>query len=168
MKHFTTILSGAIIAVLLVGCTPKTESTSNEEDIAEKKTAGSTEETSPSAEDVKKEVSEAWEAIKSYGFEKREDYQKAAESQLKELNQQIEGLQVKASALKEDMQKEIQQQLDALEEQRDAVQEKLDKIGSATEDAWQEVTAGVNKAVEDLQSAYEDAAAQFESEESSS
>jgi peptidoglycan hydrolase CwlO-like protein len=113
------------------------------------------------AEDVKQQTQEAWNAAKDYTLQEKEEYQKRIESQLADLSKKIDELKEKAKIAKDDVAVKLQAQIEALKKQQQVADEKLNELRSSTSKAWDQVKTGADKALEDLKKAYEAARSYF-------
>lgn len=92
------------------------------------------------------EVSEAYEAVKSYGFEKKDEAVTWFGEQLERLDGEIEGLRDDADEAGEEVVEDVRRQ-------RDAAAEQLDRLRNATAELWEGVKDGTADAVEELDEA---------------
>jgi len=83
-------------------------------------------------------------------------------AQLKEWDDKIQELQVKAEKAKTDAKTEYQKEIQQLRQKRDEAQNKLNQLQQASDEAWQELRAGAEKSWNDLKRAFENARSKFE------
>jgi predicted nucleic acid-binding Zn-ribbon protein len=115
-----------------------------------------------SSGDVKKEIRDASEGSLAYIRHQRDEYQKQIEAQLKEYDQKLDELEVKAGAVKQEARALLNQQIQALREKQRAAHDELDQLSTATGKAWEDLKSGTDAAMEDLAKAYHEALSHFE------
>lgn len=116
------------------------------------------------AEDVKKEVSEAVETTKAYLAEQKKKYVEEMETELADYRRRIDELQKKAEEATGEAKADMEKQIEKLREKQEAARKKLDELEKSGEKAWEDLKAGANKAMEDLEKAFEEAKSHFEAE----
>ncbi len=114
-----------------------------------------------SAEDVRKEIREAFQAAKAYSFQQKDDYRKKLQSVLDDVNARIDDLQHQAAQAEGEARKQYSRQIEQLRRLRDRVQDQAERVKSATPGAWEEIKSGVGSALEDLRKAFERAGEHF-------
>ena len=92
----------------------------------------------------------------------KDEYQKQIEAQLKEYDQKLDELEVKARIAKQETKALFNQKIEALREKQRAAHDKLDRLSIATGKAWEDLKSGTDAAMEDLAKAYHDAVSHFE------
>ena len=115
-----------------------------------------------SSGDVKKEIRDASEGSLAYIRHQRDEYQKQIEAQLKEYDQKLDGLEVKARTVTQEAKALFHQEIEALRERQRAAHDKLDKLSTATGKAWEDLQSGTDAAMDDLAKAYHEALSHFE------
>lgn len=105
---------------------------------------------SPKAEQARQEATEAWAAARDFTVEKKDDFVRASESMLADLDHQLD--QMKASA--SDASSEAMQ---SLERQREALSQKIHEAGQATAETWDQARDSVVKAYDDLKRSIQEA-----------
>jgi uncharacterized protein YukE len=145
---------GIALCALFISCAGET---SEEESSAEQTTA----------EEVKKEVAEAAEAIKDYSLDKREEAVKQAEMMLEELDERISKLETEFKAQSEEFsqtaQKEMQMKLEELRQQRRAVSVRYEALKGGSEEAWEETKEGFSDAYDAIRASLKKAGKEMQS-----
>jgi DNA repair exonuclease SbcCD ATPase subunit len=113
-------------------------------------------------QETNKEVKDASEESLAYMQHQRDEYQKQIEAQLKEYDQKLDELEVKARTVKQGTKALFNQKIDALREKQRTAHDELDKLSTATGKAWEDLKSGMDTAMEDLAKAYHDAVSHFE------
>ena len=112
-------------------------------------------------EKVSKEVSEAWDAIKGYAFEKKEDLVTASQKQLDDMQPKIDELRARAKDATGEAKKEADRALATLEEKRKQAAEHLKKTKASSAAAWDDVKTGLGKAMHELDTSFQKASQHF-------
>ena len=132
--NFARIAAAALLAFALSSCA-KSEKTT--------------------AEDVKKETTEAAETAGQYIKEQNQAFQMKMEQRLVEIDRQITELQAKADKQGSKAKAETKQQLEELNEERRDLGQKLsdmtDKAAHATREGWEEMKQAVEQAADKLE-----------------
>jgi uncharacterized phage infection (PIP) family protein YhgE len=113
-------------------------------------------------QETNKEAKDASKGSLAYMRHQRDEYQKQIEAQLKEYDQKLDELEVKAGTVKQEAKALFNQKIEALREKQRAAHDKLDKLSTATGKAWEDLKSGTDAAMEDLAKAYHDAVSHFE------
>jgi len=113
------------------------------------------------AGDVRKEVREAVNAIKSYSYAQKDKAQQRMESLVQDLDERIDALKVRAAESGAGLREKYKDEIKALQEKRAALRKRLEKVREASPEAWEDVRAGVSGALEELGSAFEKAWSRF-------
>lgn len=116
-----------------------------------------------SANEVKKEVREATDAVGDYTKEKMAEYQHSLEAQLQALDRKQEELEEKARQAGKETQAEMQEVIEKLKTQKEEVDIQLQKLSLATGEAWKEMKSATDKALENLKAGYNRALEKFSS-----
>lgn len=124
--------------------------------------AGEKKEKAATADEVSREISEAYAAMKSYGFAKKEEFLKWAENRNEVLQAQIDALDQKMEGSGEQLQEKLKETRNDLREERDRLAEKMKAVRESSEQAWEDAKWGVSAALEKLERAYERAKSRFE------
>ncbi|MCA9414530.1 MAG: hypothetical protein KC944_25170, partial [Candidatus Omnitrophica bacterium] len=138
----TKILFIAGCSALLIGC-----GGGNAPDYEMGKTTG---------EDVKKEVSEAYETAKDYAAEKRDEMQAKISKQYEQLKGEVQKMQVKASQASDESVEKLNMQKEKLKQQLDDLQPQIEKMKEAGKEAWSDLANGVQETLDEIQKGYQD------------
>ena len=111
--------------------------------------------------DVKKELSEAMDAIKAYSAERKADAFKAMEQALKQMDQQIELLADKIkkewAQMEPEARKKAEETMDQLRGQRDRMAESIDKWKESSAPSWNKIKDEFMKNYEEFKKSFENA-----------
>jgi hypothetical protein len=113
------------------------------------------------AQDVQKKTGEAWDTVKSYSVEKKNDAVAYGKKLVRESDGQIKGLENKAAQASGDAKARYKREITDLKTKRKNASKKLDEMGKASSAAWDNAKNGFADAYRDLHESYEKAAAQF-------
>lgn len=138
MKHKVLLLTLLSVAAFAVGCN-KPETTSQQLDKAQEKTA------------------EAAQDMKDYAFAQKAEFTAKMESQLAEINQDLDQLAAKIEKSSDVVGAEAKPKLQALREQTAKLNKQLDAAKNATESTWDDVKAGTRKAYNELKNGFNEA-----------
>lgn len=112
-------------------------------------------------EELKKEWSEAIEALKQYSVEQRDQAMKQAEQTLNAMDRRIEQLESRSESNWEQLNKQMRQQrestLRTLRQQRNELAEWYGGMQHSSDDAWEEVKQGFIKSYGILGDSFADA-----------
>ena len=97
-----------------------------------------------------------------YTYEKKEEYQRALSSQMRELDTKIDELKVKAARASDSVKAEFARDMEAMDRQKAVLAEKMDAVKSSSALAWNDVKAGANSAMDSVKQTYEKAKARFQ------
>ena len=97
-----------------------------------------------------------------YTYEKKEEYQRALSSQMRELDTKIDALKVKAAQASDSVKAEFARDMEALDRQKAVLAEKMEAVKASSASHWNEVKAGANSAMDSVKRTYEKAAARFQ------
>ncbi len=136
----TAIMTLAISAALLLGCSLNPPSTPD----ANSKTSNATEK-------IKDAVDATAEAAKA----KRDEYAREMSKQLDELNVKYAALKDRADKATDQAKKDLEKKLEEAKVKRDAAAQKLEELKQAGADRWEKVKEGVGSAIEDLKKVFE-------------
>src|SRR5262249_51067179 len=113
------------------------------------------------AKDVEKKTGEAWDSVKSYSVDKKNDAVAYGKKLVHETNYQIKGLEKKAAQASGDAKARYNREIIDLKAKSKNASKKLDEMGKATGAAWDNAKNGFADAYRDLSQSFEKAAAQF-------
>jgi len=111
--------------------------------------------------DVSKKAADAWDTVKAYTVEKKNDAVAFSKKLVNETDTKIKQLEGKASKASGDTKVEYDKAVKDLKAKRVQASKKLDEMGKATGAAWNDAKDGFADAYKDLHEAYEKAAAKF-------
>jgi len=114
-----------------------------------------------SGKKVSKELGEAFDAMKQYGFEKKEQFVAWAEERTKELDQKIDTLKDKMDKAGAKANKDWQKTLEDLKIERQKVAKDLDSLKKSSKGAWEDLKWGFSAAYSKMEQAYDKAAEHF-------
>lgn len=109
------------------------------------------------AGDVRKEVREAVDAIKSYSYRQKDKAQQRLETLMQGLDERVEALKVRAAESGAGLREKYEGEIKALEEKRAALRKRLGKVREASPEAWEDIKTGVSGALNELGGAFEKA-----------
>ena len=138
MKHKTLLLTCLSIAAFAVGC-DKEETTTRQLDKVQEKTA------------------EAAQDMKDYTFAQKAEFTEKMQSQLAEINKDLDQLSAKIEKSSDAVKAEAKPKLQALRDQAAKLNTQLDAAKSATESTWDSVKAGSKKAYGELKDGFQQA-----------
>ena len=102
--------------------------------------------------------------LAAYGAEEKDqkgEYQKQAETKLKELNQKLEELKIKATELTGKAKKEFHDQLEKFKKTQEAANKKLEELKSASGKTWGKMKAEMDRTLEELDRQYNKMVSRF-------
>jgi chromosome segregation ATPase len=129
MKNKTLLLTCLSVAAFTIGC-DKTETTSQQLDKVQEKTA------------------EAAQDMKDYAFAQKAQFVEKMQSQLADLNRDLDQLAAKIEKSSDAIQAEARPKLQALRDQTAQLNTQLDGVRNATESTWDSVKSGFQKGYE--------------------
>ena len=138
MKHNTLLVAILLATLLAVGC-------SKDETVPEQ------------FEKVRAESKEATQEMKDYTFTQKEAFVKHMQTQLIELDQDLEMLAAKIEKSSDAVKAEARPKLQTLRDQATQLNKQLDDVKNATESTWGEVKAGSRKAFDVLKAGFQQA-----------
>ena len=135
MKHKTLLLTFLSIAALTVGCKEQTAS--------------------QQIENIKAETKEAAQDLKDYTFAQKAEFTEKMQSQLAEINKNLDQLEAKIEKSSEPVKAEAKPKLQALRNQSAELSKQLDEVKNASESTWDSVKAGTKKSYEALKDGFQ-------------
>lgn len=138
MKHNQTLLTLISAAALAVGCNDAKTTTKQIDKVQEK--------TAETAQD-----------IKDYSFAQKPEFIAKMESQLAEINKDLDQLTAKVDKSSAAAKAEAQPKLQALRDQTAKLNKQLDEAKNATESNWSEVKTGFKKGVNEVKEGFHNA-----------
>jgi hypothetical protein len=136
LKQTLWALGCLAVAAFAVGCKPSP-------DADRKDTAGQ-------LDKLKKDTRQAAQDMKDYSFAEKEAFVAKMQSQLAELNRELDQLTARLEKSSEAAKAEAKPKLQALRDQAAKLNQQLDQAKNATESSWSEVKAGFKKGVNEL------------------
>jgi len=97
-----------------------------------------------------------------YTYEKKEEYQRALATQMRELDVKIDELKAKAARANDAVKAEFARDMEALDRQKAVLAQKLEAVKASSASAWNDVKAGANSAMDSVKQTYEKAKARFQ------
>lgn len=110
-----------------------------------------------SAEDVKRESREAYEAMSVYAVRKRDEFQKRMAEQIASYQEQMDALKARATEATEAAREKFNDTAERFKQQQETVQTQLQKLKSASVEAWEGMEKNIQSAMDDLEKRYEEA-----------
>ncbi len=147
MKSNPLLLAVLSAATLAAGCKPA----------APTSTVESREATAAQIDNVKKETKEAAQDMKDYDYTQKGEFVEKMESQLAEINRDLDQLSAKIEKSSEAAKAEAKPKLQALRDQTAKLTKHLDEAKGATESTWNDVKAGFRKAYSELKDGFQQA-----------
>jgi chromosome segregation ATPase len=135
MKNKTLVLTFLSAAVFAVGCN-KEQTTSEQLD------------------QVKAETKQAAQDMKNYTFAQKAEFVAKMQSQLAELNTNLDQLDARIEKSSDAVKAEAKPKLQALRDQAAQLNKQLDEARNATESTWDSVKAGSEKAFDALKDGF--------------
>ena len=111
--------------------------------------------------DVSKKAGEAWDTVKAYTVEKKNDAVAYGKKLVRESDSKIKSLETKASKAKGETKAKYDEEIKELKAKRAQASKKLDEMGKATAGAWDSAKDGFADAYKDLHEAFAKAAAKL-------
>jgi hypothetical protein len=136
MKHGTLLLTLLPLAAFAVGC-------------------GKTETTSQKLDNVQVQTKETAQAMKDYTFAQKAEFTDTMQSQLAEINKDLDQLSAKIDLSTDAAQAEAKPKLQMLRDQSDKLKQQLDLAKDATESTWESVKSATSKAYDSLKAGFQ-------------
>ena len=108
------------------------------------------------------EITTAFEALKSYTYERKAEFLHWAEARSKDLDRQIAALQVKIKASGGKASKELKAAERDLQRERRELGKRMTTIRKSSSEAWEDAKWGLSAAFDKMDQAYQRAVARFE------
>lgn len=113
------------------------------------------------SEDVKKEASEAYEALEAYAMKKKDQFLEQAEVTLKSYEERIDELKARAEEASGEAKKKIETAMQEWDAKKQTLIEKIEEMKAASAERWQKLEEQVDAAMEELKQLYEQARSAF-------
>ncbi len=123
--------------------------------------ATAAEPTTTTAADVSRQTGEAWNSIKAYSVDKKDEAVAYGKRLLKDTDAKIAELEAKASKASGDAKARYEKEIKDLKVTRANAAAKLEKMEKASGGAWNDAKQGFADAYKDLQNAYAKAVDKF-------
>ena len=111
--------------------------------------------------DISKKTGEAWDTVKSYTVEKKDEAMAYGRKLVRQTDREIASLEKKAAKASGEAKAQFQSDVKELKAKRAEASKKLDEMGKASGAAWDNAKNGFADAYRDLSQSFEKAAAQF-------
>jgi adenine-specific DNA methylase len=148
MKHHQSLaLTLLASTVLVVGCKPNNETTAAAERGA----------TADQLDKVAQETKEAARDMKDYAYAQKAEFVAAMQSQMNEINRDLEQLSAKIEKSSDAAKAEAQPKLQALRDQAAKLNKQLEDAKNATESTWSDVKSGFAKGFSELKDGFQQA-----------
>ena len=119
-------------------------------------------ESSNSAERLKREAGEAWEAAEEFTAESRDQFVAEAKRRLALMDAKLEDWKRRAPAMSQEAREKWEPERIELQRRRDGLQRELDRLGTASVGAWADMKVGASKAWKEMSDAFRKAGSHFE------
>lgn len=127
--------------------------------------AGPNGQNKPSATEVEQKVGQAYDAMKGYGYAKKQEFLQWADARTAELDRRIAVLRKEVSRADAQAKRRLEKQMAELEEKRKALAAKTDELRRSSAQAWSDMKWSFAAAVDNLEQAYEKASARFKEDQ---
>ena len=104
--------------------------------------------------DVSKKTEEAWDDVKSYTVDRKNDAVALGKKLVRDTDREIKELDRKAAKASDEAKAQIRSDMKVLRAKRAAAAKKLDEMGKASAEAWDNAKNGFADAYRDLHQAY--------------
>ncbi len=115
----------------------------------------------PAPRDLSKQADEAWDHLKAYTVEKKQEAVDTGRKLVRAADQDIKDLQKAAAKAGNEARAELRKEIKGLKAQRAVASKKLNEMGKATESRWEGAKQGFVDAYRDLHQSIEKAAAKL-------
>ncbi len=112
--------------------------------------------------DVSREISQAYDAMKSYGYEKKEAFLAWAQERSGQLQRQIDNLDGKIDQANDEVRSELMEARREMQQEKRELAKSMKRVRKSSKAAWEDAKWGVSAAMEKLERAYERALSRFE------
>jgi len=113
------------------------------------------------AKDVSAKTGEAWDTLKAYTVDKKNDAQAYGRKLVSDTNQEIKALEREAGKASGEVKAEYQREVKVVKAKSTKAVKQLDAMGKASGEAWGEAKDGFADAYRDLREAYSKAKAKI-------
>ena len=147
MKTNKLVITFLASAAFVVGCKPS----------AEQSAAANRAATEQQIEKVKQATQEAAQDLKDYAYAQKGAFVQKMQSQLAEINRELDELSAKVEASTDAAKAEAKPKIQTLREQAAKLDKQLDLAKEATESTWEDVKAGVKKGYGEFKDGFQQA-----------
>ncbi len=147
MKYHPFAITFLAVAAFSVGCKPSEE----------KAAAGNRDATAQQIDKVATETKAVAQDMKDYAFAQKAEFVEKMQSQLAEINKDLDQLSAKIEKSSDAAKAEAKPKLEALRTQTAKLDKQLDEARSATESTWNDVKAGFKKGYGELKDGFQQA-----------
>lgn len=157
MSFMRTIIVSASL-VFAIACAPGSEETepagreSSAADVAEES-------------DVREELNEAYEAVRDYSFDQREQLQRWSRERLEDVKSEIESLEERMRDVTGETREAWETTREALREKRESLEERIAQLRDSSSDAWDDTKSQTIEAMKELEGGVDEAMAEFRAEQ---
>ena len=114
------------------------------------------------ADEVSARITDAYEALKSFTFAKKDEFLRWAEGRSRDLDARIDELQKKMAGEKGPVREDLRKAKEKLLEQRKELARRMDEVRHSGEQAWEDAKWGMSAALDKLEQAYQRARTRFQ------
>lgn len=107
--------------------------------------------------DVQEEVSKAWDAMRSYTYNQRDELEGALAENVARWDTEMDELTSEAGELAGDARVEVETRISALEDSREELATAIGQLEDSTQDAWGDVRDGIVDSMENMERGLEEA-----------
>jgi hypothetical protein len=118
-----------------------------------------------SAAEVEQKVDQAYDAMKGYGYAKKQEFVRWAEARTAELDRRIAALRKEVARSDARARARSEKEMGELEKKRKELGVKTTELQRSSAQAWSDVKWGFAAAVDSLEQAYDKASARFKEEQ---
>jgi capsule polysaccharide export protein KpsE/RkpR len=136
MKHKSLFLTFLSAGALVIGCDQQNS-------------------TSKQLDKVQIKASAAADDMKDYTFAQKAEFTAKMQSQLADINKDLDTLQAKIDKSSDSVKAECAPKLQVLRDQQSALSKQLDQVKDASESTWDSVKAGTSKAYASLKEGFQ-------------
>lgn len=147
MKYYPLAITFLAVATFSVGCKPSEEKAATENRNA----------TAKQFDKVKEATKEAAQGMKDYTFAQKAEFTEKMQTQLAEINKDLEQLSAKIEKASDSAKAEAKPKIQALRDQTARLGKQLDEAKDATESTWNDVKASFKKGYGEMKEGFQQA-----------
>jgi hypothetical protein len=117
------------------------------------------------AAEVEQKIDQAYDAMKGYGYARKQEFVKWAEARTAELDRRITALRKEVGRADTRARTRLEKEMGDLEKKRRELGVKTGELQRSSAQAWSDVKWGFAAAVDSLEQAYDKASARFKEEQ---